>query len=61
MPSVEPVISYPPELPVSAMRDELARVIDIVDHGASYQRQRSVYEHTGDMRAVVASVVSELD
>ncbi|MCM3895170.1 glutamate--cysteine ligase [Gordonia sputi] len=41
--------------------DELARVIDIVDHGASYQRQRSVYEHTGDMRAVVASVVSELD
>ncbi|GAB39819.1 MULTISPECIES: glutamate--cysteine ligase [Gordonia] len=41
--------------------DELARVIDIVDHGASYQRQRSVHEHTGDMRAVVASVVSELD
>ena len=41
--------------------DELARVIDIVDHGASYQRQRSVYQHTGDMRAVVASVVSELD
>lgn len=41
--------------------DELARVIDIVDHGASYQRQRTVHEHTGDMRAVVASVVSELD
>ena len=41
--------------------DELACVVDIVDHGASYQRQRSVHERTGDMRAVVASVVSELD
>ena len=27
MPSPEPVISYPPELPVSAARDEIARAI----------------------------------
>ena len=26
MPSPDPVISYPPELPVSAARDEIARV-----------------------------------
>lgn len=41
--------------------DELVRVVDIVDHGASYQRQRTVHDQTGDMRAVVASVVAELD
>lgn len=41
--------------------DELVRVADIVDHGASYQRQRTVHDQTGDMRAVVASVVAELD
>ncbi|MGV9860744.1 glutamate--cysteine ligase [Gordonia sp. NPDC003425] len=40
--------------------DELARVALIADGGASYQRQRAVYEQTGDMRAVVASVVDEL-
>ncbi|WP_124711335.1 glutamate--cysteine ligase [Gordonia insulae] len=41
--------------------DELGRVADIVSAGASYQRQRAVYRTTGDMRAVVASVVGELD
>ena len=28
MPSPEPVISYPPELPVSAAREEIARAIE---------------------------------
>ena len=39
---------------------ELAGVRDIISRGASYQRQRAVYRDTGDMRAVVASVVDEL-
>lgn len=40
--------------------DELSRVADIVSAGASYQRQREVYRQTGDLRAVVSSVVDEL-
>ncbi|EGD55008.1 glutamate--cysteine ligase [Gordonia neofelifaecis] len=40
--------------------DELATVGDIVARGASYQRQQSVFEQTGDMRRVVDSVVAEL-
>ncbi|GAB88262.1 putative carboxylate-amine ligase [Gordonia rhizosphera NBRC 16068] len=39
---------------------ELARVGNIVTAGASYQRQRAVYQQSGDMRAVVSSVVAEL-
>jgi glutamate---cysteine ligase / carboxylate-amine ligase len=40
---------------------ELAGVADIVAHGASYHRQRSVAERTGgDLVAVVDSVVREL-
>jgi glutamate---cysteine ligase / carboxylate-amine ligase len=40
---------------------ELASVGDVVDRGASYQRQRAVAERTdGDLVAVVESVVSEL-
>jgi glutamate---cysteine ligase / carboxylate-amine ligase len=40
---------------------ELASVGDVVDRGASYQRQRAVAERTGgDLVAVVESVVDEL-
>jgi len=42
--------------------DELARVADIPRRGASYQRQRKVAAATGgDVRAVVSSLVDELD
>ena len=40
--------------------DELGIVADIIVDGASYQRQRAVFEKTGDLRSVVDSVVSEL-
>ena len=40
--------------------DELAGIEAIIEQGASYQRQRSVFAQTNDMRAVVASVVGEL-
>lgn len=40
---------------------ELGRVADIIANGASYQRQRRVFERTGDMHAVVHSVVTELE
>ncbi len=40
---------------------ELASVADLVERGASYQRQRRVAEATGgDLQAVVDSIVSEL-
>ncbi|WP_026919125.1 glutamate--cysteine ligase [Gordonia shandongensis] len=40
--------------------DELASVADIIAHGASYQRQQRVFAETGDLTAVVDSVVAEL-
>ena len=40
---------------------ELASVSDIVERGASYQRQHVVHEATGSLRDVVASIVAELD
>jgi carboxylate-amine ligase len=41
--------------------DELASVHDIVRRGASYQRQlRVAAEHNGSLKAVVASLVTEL-
>ena len=40
---------------------ELASVADIVDRGASYQRQHAVFSETGDLRDVVDSIVDELD
>jgi len=50
--------------PVAARLDcaaELASVHDIVRRGASYQRQRAVAAaHDGDLRAVVASLVTEM-
>ncbi len=42
--------------------EELRSVEEIPRHGASYQRQRTVAQRTfGDLAAVVASVVDELD
>jgi len=42
--------------------DELAAVAEIPRRGASYQRQRRVAkEHGSDLRAVVDSLVGELD
>lgn len=41
--------------------EELAAVDAIVERGASYQRQRAVHARAGDLRAVVDSVVGELD
>lgn len=41
--------------------EELAAVEPIVERGASYQRQRAVHARAGDLRAVVDSVVGELD
>jgi carboxylate-amine ligase len=42
--------------------DELAAVADIAAYGASYQRQRRVAEeHDGDLRAVVDTLIAELD
>lgn len=40
--------------------DELAAVAEITGGRGSYQRQRTVFERTGDMRDVVALVVHEL-
>ena len=40
--------------------DELAAVADIIVDGASYQRQRAVFESTGNLRDVVDSVVAEI-
>ncbi|MBM7368056.1 glutamate--cysteine ligase [Gordonia hydrophobica] len=40
--------------------DELGLVHEIIDGAASYQRQRIVFEESGDLRAVVDSVVREL-
>ncbi|MEP9391819.1 glutamate--cysteine ligase [Gordonia sp. VNK1] len=41
--------------------DELAQISEIMARGASYQRQRATFADTRDMRAVVASVVDELE
>lgn len=41
--------------------DELGGVLDIIEHGASYQRQRAVAEaNGGSLDAVVASLVEEM-
>ncbi len=40
---------------------ELASVAEIVERGASYQRQHTVHERAGDLRAVVDAIVGELD
>ncbi len=41
--------------------DELASVAQIPVRGGSYQRQRQKFAETGDMVAVVDSIVTELD
>ncbi len=39
--------------------DELSVVSDVLEHGASYERQRAVYARTGDMISVVDALVAE--
>lgn len=40
---------------------ELASVNEIIERGASYQRQHRVHESAGNLKAVVDAVVAELD
>jgi carboxylate-amine ligase len=39
--------------------DELSVVSDVLEHGASYERQRTVYARTGDLSNVVDALVTE--
>jgi carboxylate-amine ligase len=39
--------------------DELSVVADVLEHGASYERQRAVYARTGDLTSVVDALVTE--
>jgi carboxylate-amine ligase len=39
--------------------DELSVACDVLDHGASYERQRAVYARTGELTSVVDALVSE--
>src|ERR1700677_2100357 len=39
--------------------DELSVACDVLDHGASYERQRAVYARTGELTSVVDALVGE--
>ena len=39
--------------------DELSVVSEVLEHGASYERQRDVYRRTGDLVSVVDALVTE--
>jgi glutamate---cysteine ligase / carboxylate-amine ligase len=39
--------------------DELAVADEVLEHGASYERQRAVYRRTGELTSVVESLVAE--
>jgi glutamate---cysteine ligase / carboxylate-amine ligase len=39
--------------------DELSTAADVLEYGASYERQRAVYRRTGDLNAVVDALVGE--
>jgi carboxylate-amine ligase len=39
--------------------DELSVAGDVLEHGASYERQRAVYLRTGELTSVVDALVSE--
>jgi glutamate---cysteine ligase / carboxylate-amine ligase len=41
--------------------DELSVANDVLEHGASYERQRAVYRRTGDLASVVQSLVAEFE
>ncbi|MEI2820865.1 MAG: hypothetical protein V9E81_11930 [Marmoricola sp.] len=41
--------------------DELANVARILDHGASYERQRRVFARTGSLASVVDNLATELE
>jgi carboxylate-amine ligase len=40
-------------------QDELSVVTEVLEHGASYERQRAVYARTGDFTSVVDALVTE--
>ncbi len=40
-------------------QDELSVVSEVLEHGASYERQRAVYARTGDLISVVDALVTE--
>ena len=44
-----------------ACEEELLLVPEIIERGAGYQRQRDIYEATGDWRAVVDATCREMD
>jgi carboxylate-amine ligase len=39
--------------------DELSVASEVLEHGASYERQRAVYTRTGDLASVVDALVTE--
>ena len=41
--------------------DELSVADEVLEHGASYERQRAVHRRTGDLNSVVAALVEEFD
>ncbi|HEY1625215.1 MAG TPA: glutamate--cysteine ligase [Streptosporangiaceae bacterium] len=41
--------------------DELSVADEVLEHGASYERQRAIYRRTGDLNSVVAALVAEFD
>jgi len=47
------------DLQLSNFEDELSVVSDVLEHGASYERQRAVYARTGDLISVVDALVTE--
>ncbi len=40
-------------------QDELSVASEVLEHGASYERQRAVYAQTGDLFSVVDALVTE--
>jgi carboxylate-amine ligase len=39
--------------------DELSVASEVLEHGASYERQRAIYTRTGDLASVVDALVTE--
>ena len=53
LPELEPVASR------LGCLDELSVAFEVLEHGASYERQRAVYARTGDLVSVVDALVTE--
>jgi glutamate---cysteine ligase / carboxylate-amine ligase len=41
--------------------DELSVADEVLEHGASYERQRAIYRRTGDLNNVVEALIAEFD